>query len=57
MLKIRDRAPLSGKKKKKRKEKNRPSRGLIPGPMASEALALYNEPRKHPLLIIQIYNI
>ena len=52
MPKIRDRAPLS-----KLKKKSRPRRGSNPGAMASEAIALYNEQRKHRLPNYQIYDI
>ena len=46
MPKIRDRAPLS-KFKKKRKSRSR--RGSNLGTMGSKAIALYNKPRRHRL--------
>ena len=48
-------------KKKKRIKKNKkqssPRRGSNPGKMVSEAVAVYNEPRKYRLSDDQIYNI
>ena len=43
--------------KKKTKQHISPRGGSIPAKMVSEAVALYNEPRKHHLLDDQIYNI
>ena len=52
MPKIHDRAPLS-----KFKKKSSSRRGSNPEAMRSEAIALHNEPRKHRLPSVQIYNI
>ena len=45
------------KKKKRIKKKSSPRRGSNLGKMVSEAVALYNEPRKHRLSSDQIYKI
>ena len=45
------------KRTKKNKKQSSPLGGSNPGKMVSEAVALYNEPRKHRLSDDQIYNI
>ena len=45
------------KRIKKNKKKSSPRGGSNLGKMVSEAVALYNEPRKHRLSGDQIYNI
>ena len=42
---------------KKQKKQSSPRGGSNPGKMVSEAVALYNEPRKRRLSNDQIYNI
>ena len=42
---------------KKNKKRSSPRGGSNPGKMVSEAIALYNEPRKHRLSDDQIYDI
>ena len=42
---------------KTNKQQCSPREGSNPGQMVSEAVALYNEPRKHRLSGEQIYNI
>ena len=45
------------KKKQQQQQQRNPRRGSNRGNMVLEAVALSNEPRKHRLLDIQIYNI